>query len=190
MIFHYTRARKTQIWPISSFLSYLFKQNCIFLSFSAFCHQDGFLTPWDPSQMKDLKIPHRIHLTRALFDRIWPCLCRFKVPNFNLFFIIFFVFEISCFFNLLKIVQLLSHVCMNMAIQTANVHWSPAGSILFFTSQGGWTTFVTRLQEYGHPACKCSLVPCEKHTFFLENSPLNIDVDLALCFPGFGASVP
>ena len=48
-----------------------------------------------------------------------------------------FVFEISRFFNFLKIFQLLSHVCMNMAIQTANVHWSPAGSILFFTSQGG-----------------------------------------------------
>ena len=77
-----------------------------------------------------------------------------------------FAFEFSRFSNFLKIFQLLSHVCMNMAIQTANVHWSPAGSILFFTSQGGWTTFVTRLHEYGHPDCKCSLVPCEKHTFF------------------------
>ena len=77
-----------------------------------------------------------------------------------------FVFEFSRFSNFLKIFQLLSHVCRNMAIQTANVHWSPAGSILFFTSQGGWTTFVTRLQEYGHPDCKCLLVSNGKHTCF------------------------
>ena len=77
-----------------------------------------------------------------------------------------FVFEISRFSNFLKIFQLFSHVCIKNAIQTANVHWSPAGSILFFTSQGGWTTFVTRLHEYGHPDCKCSLVPSGKHTFF------------------------
>ena len=101
-----------------------------------------------------------------------------------------FVFEFSRFSNCLKMFQLLSHVCMNMAIQTANVHWSPAGSILFFTSQGGWTTFVTRLHEYDHPDCKCSLVPYGKHTFFIENSPLNVDVDLALCFPCFRASLP
>ena len=101
-----------------------------------------------------------------------------------------FVFEISRFSNFLKIFQLFSHVCIKNAIQIANVHWSPAGSILFFTSQGGWTTFVTRLHEYGHPDCKCSLVPSEKQTFFLENSPLNVDVDLALCFPCFRAWGP
>ena len=34
--------------------------------------------------------------------------------------------------------QLLSHVCRNMAIQPANVHWSPARSILFFSKIHPW----------------------------------------------------
>ena len=33
--------------------------------------------------------------------------------------------------------QLLSHVCSRNAIRISNAHISPAGSILFFTSQGG-----------------------------------------------------
>ena len=37
---------------------------------------------------------------------------------------------------------------------------------LQFTSQGVTVTFFTRLHEYGHPDCKCSLVPSGKHTFF------------------------
>ena len=53
--------------------------------FPLFSYQDGFLATWDPSQMKDLKILHQIHLTRALYDGIWPSLCRFKVPKFMFF---------------------------------------------------------------------------------------------------------
>ena len=34
--------------------------------------------------------------------------------------------------------QLFSHVCKEMAIQIANVHWSPAGSILFFSEIHPW----------------------------------------------------
>ena len=53
--------------------------------FPLFSYQDGFLATWDPSQMKDLKILHQIHLTRALYDGIWPSLCRLKVPKFMFF---------------------------------------------------------------------------------------------------------
>ena len=45
--------------------------------FPLFSYQDGFLATWDPSQMKDLKILHQIHLTRALYDEIWPVSSRF-----------------------------------------------------------------------------------------------------------------
>ena len=47
--------------------------------FLVFCYEDGFLATWDPSQMKDLKIPH---LLRLPFDGISPGLCRFKVTKF------------------------------------------------------------------------------------------------------------
>ena len=68
--------------------------------FPLLSYQDDFLATWDPSQMKDLKIPHRIHLSTALYDRIWPTLCRFKVPNFSFFFPHFlYFFKISCFFH-------------------------------------------------------------------------------------------
>ena len=46
--------------------------------------------------------------------------------------------------------QLLSHVCKNMAIQTANVHWSPARSILFFSKIHPW--ILTSIWHYVFPA--------------------------------------
>ena len=36
----------------------------------------------------------------------------------------------------------------------------------FFQLFEDFSTFVTHLHEYGHPDCKCSLVPSRKHTFF------------------------
>ena len=66
--------------------------------FQHFSYQDDFLATWDPSQMKDLKILRRIHLSTALYDRIWPTLCRFKVPNFMFFLFIFSFFQIFMFF--------------------------------------------------------------------------------------------
>ena len=50
--------------------------------FPLFSYQDGFLATWDPSQMKDLKILHQIHLTRALYDGIWPSLCLVAVTYY------------------------------------------------------------------------------------------------------------
>ena len=49
--------------------------------FLVFCYEDGFLATWDPSQMKDLKIPHLMVVLKPPFDGIWPSLCRFKVTK-------------------------------------------------------------------------------------------------------------
>ena len=51
-----------------------------------------------PGRIANGRSPHflrRMHLSTALYDRIWPTLCRFKVPNFMFFFVIFLLF---CFF--------------------------------------------------------------------------------------------
>ena len=69
--------RRSKTWKIT-FLKHFF---------STFSYQDGFLSTWDPFQMKDLKILHRIHLTRSLYDGIWPTLCPSKVRFFPILFI-------------------------------------------------------------------------------------------------------
>ena len=61
------------------------KKWCPQTVFPLFIRQDGFLATWDPYKMKDLKILHLNHCSTALYDRIWPTLCRFKVPNFICF---------------------------------------------------------------------------------------------------------
>ena len=83
MIFHQTRAPKTQIWPVSSFLFFFFQPNFTFsIVFSTFYPLDGFLAPWDPSQKKDLIFLRRMVPLRPLYDEIWPDSGQFKVPNF------------------------------------------------------------------------------------------------------------
>ena len=46
------------------FLTYFLK---VFLNI---CYKDGFLATWDPSQMKDLKIPVRMVVLKPLYDGI------------------------------------------------------------------------------------------------------------------------
>ena len=92
---HLTRAHKTLIRPTWWQSNVKNLKNVVFQTvFPLFSYQDDFLATWDPSQMKDLKIPHRIQLSTALYDRIWPTLCRFKVPNYSCFFSIFIFFSI------------------------------------------------------------------------------------------------
>ena len=83
---HLTRAHKTLIRPTWWQKNVKNLKNVVFQTvFQLFSYQDDFLATWDPSQMKDLKMLPQIHLTRALYDGIWPSLCRFKVPKFMFF---------------------------------------------------------------------------------------------------------
>ena len=86
MIFHDARAPKSKISPISLIFSFFFRPNFTFsIVFSTFYPKDGFLTPWDPSQKKDLIFLRRMVPLRPLYDEIWPDSGQFKVQNFKFF---------------------------------------------------------------------------------------------------------
>ena len=68
---HLTRAHKTLIRPTWRQKNVKNLKNEVFQTvFPLLPHLVGFPTTWDPSQMKDLKILRRMHVSTALYDRI------------------------------------------------------------------------------------------------------------------------